>query len=273
MRPKTSTLKYLVDLVPEMVINEKTILLYLYYCTCGTDSPTRAQIRAGTGLGDATIRRHDTVLEILGVISKIQSKGSRASTVAVLDIPYPTTPLSTSIITRVSSIINVQSQKDIATAKYLRDVVGLDTSVITSTRDRRRGSGRVFSAVEIAADEDYQKAKAILSKYFKEYQINPAALVRKNRFTLLVDLLDSKDFDFEGYCLWYAKNKYLDKGFNFGLFLLDGMRAEYRDWVERDKVVGKYRRTRTSLESSESFRSGVNRTKKFLSKLEDEDES
>ena len=267
MRPTSRTLKYLVRQVADMVISEKTVLLYLYYCTCGTDTPLRSDIQKGTGLALTTIRTHDRVLEALGLLVRGKSTGrGKGVKITLFNVEKPTTPPSTTI----TNIIDIKSQKD------LRRYFGSNGSVSdihnTNIYSRGGGSGRL-SAWDIAHDADFLKARESLLKRFQEFEIDPVDLLKKNRFATLVDILTDEGFDFDGYCEWFYKNKYPARGFNYGLFLYPRMIAEYRHWISTNRGRGTtYHKPKDTLAHSDSFRSGVERTKKFLSKLEDGNE-
>lgn len=262
MRPTSKTIRYLVRLASELVISEKTILLYLYYCTCGNDTPLRNDIQKGTGLALTTIRTHDRVLEALGLLVRGRSTGrGKGVQITLFNVEKPTTPPSSSL----TNIIDIKSQKD------LRRHFGSNGSIPDIYNSSRGGSGRL-SAWDIAHDEDFLRAKKALLKRFQEFEIDPVVLLKKNRFATLVDILTEEGFDFEGYCEWFFKNKYPIRGFNYGLFLYPRMVAEYRHWISTNRGRGTaYHKPKDSLERSDSFQNGVERTKKFLSELEDGD--
>lgn len=274
MRPSAKTLKILVEMVADMTISEKTVVLYLYYCTCGTDRPTRKEVYAGTGLSLNTVRAHDRLMVHLGLIEKESAKGKKSiiTPLNLLRTPTPTTPpdstSSSSSSSSTSKILDIKSQKDIARKKFLEDIGVYEYVGIRGGSGR--GSGQ-FSEMDISHDEDFLEAKEQLLKFFKPYEIDPRILLKKHRFSKLVDLLEDKSFDFERYCEWYAEHKYSRYGFNFGLFLYPAMIAEFRHFQERGGKDGKYLKSK-SVGESENFKSGVKRTKAFLSKLEDDDE-
>lgn len=256
MIPKQETLESLLDLVSQLVINEKTVLLYLYYCVHGSEAPTRDDMQRGTGLSLNTIRKHDQVLVALGAIKHGDKQGrGKGSVTEAFDFEKPTTPQASSYI----SILNLPSQK-------------ANASLILHGRyskEEEKGSGR-FLKRDIDSDPDWIKAKKYLEIHFKEFELDTVVLTKKNRFAMLVELVDDAEFDFPAYCRWYSENKYKDKGFNWGLFLYPTMIAEYRDYIERE---GKYLKTTSRMKASGSFKSEVDRTKDFLKNLGDDDES
>lgn len=115
MRPTTETIKNLVRLVQELVISEKTVLLYLYYCVYGGTSPTRDEIKRYTGLGIRTIRVHDQVLELLGAVKK-EKDGRRTKVV-----PCSVKPTPRELKSHLLSILNITSQKTYARIRTLDD--------------------------------------------------------------------------------------------------------------------------------------------------------
>ena len=256
MIPKQETIENLLELVSQLVINEKTVLLYLYYCIHGEKSPTREEVQRGTGLALNTIRKHDQVLVAIGAISHGEKRGrGKGSETRVFDFEKPTTPQASSYI----SILNIPSQKS-------------NASLILHERyskEEEKGSGR-FLKRDIDGDPDWLEAKKHLETHFKEFELDTTVLTKKNRFAMLVELVNDAEFDFPAYCRWYADNKYRDKGFNWGLFLYPTMIAEYRDYIERE---GKYLKTTSRMKTSGSFKNEVDRTKDFLSRLGDDDEN
>ena len=253
MTPKKTTLKVLVDLVSELAINEKTVMVYLYYCVYGDTHPTRKDVQKGTGLALATIRKHEKVLEAIGALQccKYQGRG-KGNVTKAFDLEKHTIPPSSSYI----HILDISSQKNIASLilhnKYSKEDTG--------------GYGR-FISKDIDADVDWLEAKKYLEVSFKEFELDTNVLAKKNRFAILVELLHEDGFDFAMYCRWYADNKYPDKGFNFGLFLYPKMIAEYRDYMDRE---GKYLNTSSRMMDNASFKDGVQNTRNFLKGLEDE---
>jgi len=257
MKPSVETLKNLIRLVQELVISEKTILLYLYYCMYGKTSPTRDEIKRYTGLGLKTIQKHDKVLELMTAIKREPLKGRSRRTAVTVFAVKPTPPSS---LPPIRAILNIPTQKEQAH----RILAGEDAQGNNGARTKKdRGVGR-FSVMDIAGDEDWQKAKVSLEKYFKKFEIEPTVLTTKNRFAKLVELVIDETLDFDGYCKWYYREKYPDKGFNFGLFLYPNMVEEYRDAEERE---GKYLKTSSRLVSSESHKQSVKETKEFFKKI------
>ena len=118
-------------------------------------------------------------------------------------------------------------------------------------------------------DPDWKKAEKSLLKYFKKYEVDPRILVKKNRFTKLMEIFTDDSVDFEVYCKWYHNEKYMDKGFNFGLFLYPNMIEEFKDMDDRE---GKYLKTSSRMVTSESHKKGVVETKKFFETLQEDDE-
>lgn len=261
MMPKEKTMKVLMGLVSQLVINERTILLYLFYCLNGKNAPTRDEIQKGTGLSLNTIRKHDRVLTELGAITRVKVKGKRnVCEVVAVDIDNPTTPR---VLSSIISILNIATQKSNASL-ILHNRYNNNIGEISTT-----GYGRFTSELDIANDTDWIAAKVHLIKYFKEYELNLSTLAKKNRFSKLVELLIDESFDFPGYCKWYYDNKYRDCKFNFGLFLYPSLLGEYRSSLVTD---GKYLRTSSRMAENESFKAGLKKTKDFLKNLEDEDE-
>jgi hypothetical protein len=251
------TLRNLIKLVQELVISEKTVFLYLYYCINGDTCPTQQEIKTQTRLSFPTIKTHTKILEVIGGITRGKGSG-RQMKVNVLDI----TPLPSSSYKKVQSILDIRSQKEDA-HEYLSG------GTLSSNKKRTRGGYSGFSVADILADEDWQTAKAPLEKHFKEFEIDPKPLTTKKRFTKLVELLYDETFNFPDYCRWYAQEKYEEKGFNYGLFLYPNVLEEYKDAYEQE---GKYLRTSSNLQNSESFKKGVKETKKFIKELIAKDE-
>lgn len=254
MRPTMTTLKNLMEYVERLAISEKTVVLYLYYCIHGKDAPRREDIKKGTGFNFKTIRKHDEVLELIGAIKRGPKQGrGKGSIVEVFAVNKPTIPLLHSIL----YILNIPSQK-IQYNQYKKE--GEDGE----------GYG-MFSKSDIEKDEDWIMAKKYLEASFKEWEISPRMLSGKKgkkKFSALVELLHDESVDFGAYCKWFATNKYPEKGFNYGLFLFPGMVEEFKDYMERD---GKYLKTTSRMADSDSFKSGVKRTKEFLKSLEDDE--
>lgn len=253
------TLKNLMQLVQELVISEKTVFLYLYYCIYGHTSPTQKEVKEQTRLSFPTIKTHTKILEVIGGITR--EKGSdRQMKVNVSDI----TPFPSSSYKKVQSILDIRSQKE-DVHEYLSE----GTGTLSGSKKRTDGGSVGFSVADILADEDWQTAKISLEKHFKKFEIDPKPLINKKRFSKLVELLADETFDFPNYCEWYHNEKYGEKGFNYGLFLYPNVLDEYRDAYAEE---GKYLRTSSDIQNSESFKKGVKETHKFIEGLVEEDE-
>lgn len=140
----------------------------------------------------------------------------------------------------------------------LEDLISLDNS-----RRRIRKSGNSFTIMDIKADEDWKKAKISLDRHFKEFELNPMVLTRKNRFGKLIELLEDETFDFDRYCEWYADEKYPDAGFNFGLFLYPNVIDEYRN-VATDLAESEQHLHTSSEEMKKRHAKGAEKTKKWI---------
>jgi hypothetical protein len=254
----------LLGLLTDLVISEKTIVLYLYYRLHGSEAPTLDQVKQGTGLNTATIRKHTSLLEALKMVTVDSKRGGRGKGRGVVALPVEkhTTPLPSYIL----DILNIPSQKT-NSQLYIQHLYGTDDNNSNNIYKKKRGYGMLFSKKDIEEDADWQKAREPLAKHFKDFEIDVSALLRRNRFTSLLDLLEDSTFDFAGYCHWYHEHKYSERGFNFGLFLYSGMVAEYRAYTESS---GKYLKTASRLAGNESFQRGLEQTKAFLDGLEDE---
>lgn len=260
MTIKELTLRNLFDLVSRLVVNEKTVMLYLFYCLYGKENPTREVIQSRTGMTLSTIRRHDRLLVELGAISHGEKKGrGKGSEVQVHDVEKPTQPRVSLLI----GILNIPSQKSIASMaihkKYNIDIL----------EEGEAGTGRFSSSLDIENDPDWKAAKVHLEKYFKPYELNVDILTKKNRFSRLVELLIDELIDFPGYCKWYHETKYPERGFNFGLFLYPSLASEYLNY---SKHAERYLKTSSRMADNDSFKSGVESTKSFLKKLRYNDE-
>ena len=250
MTPDEDTLKHLLGLVENFTINEKTVILYLYYCLHAEESPTWEELQKGTALSLRTLRQHNRVLEAMGAISHPpRVPGHKGNPVAVHPLGCHTTPPPSS--SSLSLLLNLASQKSNIEIKR-----------------KSEGCGTPFKIVEIQKDADWLKAKESLSLYFKDFELDLNVLLKKNRFSTLMSLLLEEGFDFPGYCRWYHEYKYGEKGFNFGLFLYPAMVEEFREYVERE---GKYLKTTTRMVDNDSFKAGVKKTFDFLDSLEDEE--
>lgn len=169
----------------------------------------------------------------------------------------------------------IVEMEDIFGNLNLRRLTLVLNSIHTTTTSKTNNSKSAededggFSESDIRDDEDWKKAEPILAKYFKPFQIHPKNLTKKKRFEALVELLSDKTFDFEAYCKWFRAEKYQHTKFNYGIFLYPGVIEEFR---EHDEETGKYLKTTTRMENSESHKQGVKDTKEFIkSLLEDEE--
>jgi len=315
----------------------------------GETSPTQNEIKRSTGLGLQTLRTHNEVLEVLGAIKRITpSKGKvRRTEVETFNL-RPTLP-STKLLSSLSYILDIHSQKSIAHAHVLEkvdntdrereerksmegsvanmdsenlyaggldglkraarravkkavqrgdviralecstcnkpcdttahhykgydeehwlDVIWLCRSCHYQADRKLRGIAGKFSAYDIMMDGDWKEAEKCLLKYFKKWEVDPRTLVRNNKFSKLMEIFTDDNVDFEVYCKWYFKEKYTDKGFNFGLFLYPNMIEEFKDIDDRE---GKYLKTSSRMANSKSHKQGVADTKKFFESLKEDE--
>jgi hypothetical protein len=252
VRPTKEAMETLLRLHREYEISYPTILLYMFFCVHDGETVTIKTIKEDTGLGNPTIKKHSEILEILGAVKldrppQGSKKGMGIS--ASPHLPYP--PSHT--INSINSIINIKASK----SSYYN---------IISNNDEGGGVGEVkksnngkMGLKDIEVDPDWIKIHAILSKYFKRFEIMPNALVKKNRFMELLDLYIDEEFPFEEYAKWFQRVKYPTTKFNFGLFLYPGLVEEFKEYWESEV---NYKHTR----DNKRFEEGAKRTKKSLRK-------
>ena len=108
---------------------------------------------------------------------------------------------------------------------------------------------------DIRADEDWQRAKPILLKYFHDYQVDPKRLFTKKgcHWRRLEALLNDETIDFDTYCDWYKKNKYPRLKFFFGLIVKESMIDEYREDYERYAEQRRYLDVDWALDNDKGF--------------------
>jgi hypothetical protein len=148
------------------------------------------------------------------------------------------------------------------------DIVWMCRSCKSADARQPKITGK-FTVSDILRDDDWKRAESSLKQFFKPFEYSPSSLTRKKRFQFLIEILNDEDFDFQAYCSWYSREKYDEKGFNFGFFLYPGLIAEFRD---SQKKEGVYLKTTTKFQKSESHKNTMKTTKAFLRKLRESEE-
>lgn len=251
--PDSSTILNFITLIRDKVINDKVLILYLYYRINARKSPSRATTREETGLAFDTIDKHAEKLEELGVLRRRRVKGGKY----ILE--------TKELVLTVSSTKRIYSSSRVSSLDHSRDKRDLDRSRrLEGSRETRSRKKKRWGLVSVKNDKDYQFARDELEKHFKKHEIDPKQLTRKNRFDHLCELLLDEDFDFPSYCEWFAREKYNSTGFNFGIFLYPNIIGEFRDQYAEEDV---YLRTASHLSKSESHAKGIRKTNEFLDKI------
>ena len=224
------------------------LLLYLYYCENGKNAPTQKEIKEATGISLKTIKAGTDSLEALELVS-IEALPRNKRKV------LPRNIFSLDVDASYSVILDIYSYR-----YKNKNRIDSNSDVQTEKPNGNSNSHLNWSVEDIKADEDWQKAKDILLKYFKPFQINPVFLTKKQGFSRLVTLMDSVDFD--KYAEWYRINKYPLKKFNYGLFLFPGVIEEFKESVEDS--ADPYLNVTTRMESSNEYQNQLKEQEELL---------
>jgi len=273
--PSIETLKNLIQLIQELKVSEKTMLLYMYYCVYGDTSPTQADIHGYTGLSLPTIRTHSEILEILGGIKRIPPKKGQGRCTRVSVFPV-NTPTPSSLLL-ILDILDIPSQKNMASITSGHG--SLDSS---NTRDSRKKktSGSVvddFTKEDVAGDEHWKKVKAaFVAAGFDPGEINPGELgvkpgddedkkrKKKKKWDTVVGLAQDKSFNLSVWAKWCYE--YLADEpklrFSFGLLLEDTAWGRFK----RDSKSNHYLVTSPD-QMSERQKQDIKKTHEFAKTL------
>jgi len=227
--------------------NKDSILRLMIYYVANDDEPhTREDTRKATGLDNKTIKVVREILEDYGFIT-VTKEGKRFK----VTVENPISVSNIGEVPIISYILNKFNSRYKDNISYFPDNQEVSSD---------------FTVEDIEADDDWNRVKPILDKYFKPYQYHPQHLVtRKKYFTPLVKLITDPEVDFDAYCKWYRVNKYPRYKFNYGMFLTPGMITEYRNTLEGDEDS---RYTNTSkMHESDSFKKSVEESQDFLDEI------
>lgn len=198
--------------------------LYMYLCGTEEDPIKLETVKRETGLYQQSLKLHLEALEAIGYISTSSNNHRAVKGIEVLE-PFTFTlsssiPLLTNILYGNSVVIEEEGKG----------------------RRKSKTTKEGFTLEDIKDDDDWKRVEPILLKYFKPMQIDPSRFlaevaIRKSYWRKFNDILDDKDVDFEEYCRWYRKEKYPRVKFNYGLFVLESMVAEFKEDTEPDSYL------------------------------------
>lgn len=201
-------------------------LCRLYTYLCGTEEdPVRLEtVKRDTGVYQQSLQLHLKALQAAGFIRMEDGGNSRnLKSLEICDVVNFTLSSSISLLTTILY------------GNVIEEEIGERKRKVRATKEG-------FTREDIESDADWKQAEPILLKYFKPTQIDPArfltdAAIKKSYWRKFNDILDDKDVDFEEYCRWYRKEKYPRMKFNYGLFVLESMVAEFKEDSEPDAYL------------------------------------